>query len=80
MWNNFHLQAKHSLVYACKKSKNSEEPCTLKQISLDIFLKQCNEATTIMERIFTIIAIDLKPIHMVEGKGFLKLIDYFEPK
>jgi len=59
-------------VYARKKSKNSEEPCTSKQISLDIFLKQCNEAraTTIMERIVTMIAIDLKPMYMVEGKGF----------
>ena len=82
-----HLQVKHSIIYAPKKSKNnektSEEPCTSKQMSLDIFSKQqyCSEAraSTITERIVNMIAIDRKPTRMVEGEGFLKLMDYLEP-
>ena len=79
-----HLQAKHSLIYAPKNSeKTSEEPCASKQMSLDIFLKQqyCSEAraSAITERIVNMIVIDLKPIRMVKGEGFLKLMDYLEP-
>jgi len=50
---------------------------------LDNFLKSlpCTEvrASIITEKNVTMIAIDLKPIHLVKGEGFLKLMNCLEP-
>ena len=56
-----HLQMKNNFIYSPKKSKNSEktseESCTSKQMSLDIFSKQqyCSvtRASTITEELLT---------------------------
>jgi len=79
-----HLQVKHSLIYEAPKKGETrgELACSSKQMSLDSFSKSlhCTEvrASTIIEK-FVMIAINLKPIHMVEGEGFLKLMNYLEP-
>ena len=74
-----HLQAKHSLIYETPKPKE-HSPSTSEQTSLCGFSKpqHCTEARTsaITERIATMVAIDLRPIRMVEGEGFL---NYLEP-
>ena len=57
-----------------------------KQTCLDGYAKSvksqhCSEAraTAITERVVNMIALDLKPIRMVEGKDFINLLHYLEP-
>ena len=77
-----HLQAKHSLIYETPKPKE-DLPSTSKQTSLCGFSKpqHCTEAraSAITKRIATMIAIDLRPIRVVEGEGFQNLVNYLEP-
>lgn len=74
-----HLECKHSLLYIHEVKKTS---CS-KQSTLIGYAKsqQCSEgrATAITERITNMIALDLKPIRMVEGEGFCELLHYLEP-
>ena len=72
-----HLTSKHSLLYAHEAKSKS------KQICLDSYTKQQQytetRANAITDRIVCMIALDLKPIRMVEGEGFLELLHYLEP-
>ena len=82
-----HLECKHSLLYTHEARKTdsqcSSRQASSKQGSLDGYVKSqhCSEAraTAITERLVNMVALDLKPIHMVEEKGFLKLLYYLEP-
>ena len=59
------------------------ESSKAKQTSLDSVLKprQCSESRSreITERVINMIAMDMRPIRMVECKGFKELLSFLEP-
>ena len=71
-----HLIAKHPLTLP----RNINKP-TSQNILLFIQPTWCNEAKAegISERVSEMIAMDMRPIQMVEGKGFWRLMSYLEP-
>ena len=77
-----HLQAKHPQEYK-RLVKNSESAKNKeKQIVLNHgMLRVCNSqrAAAITERVAAFIALDLRPLRVVEGTGFKQLMNYIEP-
>ena len=75
-----HLLSKHPLQY---KSQPSTSSSGGKQGTLYSFARptRCAEprATEITDKISSMIAMDMKPIQMVEGEGFRSLMSYLEP-
>ena len=74
------LVAKHPLQYKGQPSSSKSSP---KQGTLLSFARptRCSEprAKEITDRISYMIAADTRPIQMVEGEGFRRLITYLEP-
>ena len=77
-----HFQAKHPQEYR-RLVKNSESArAKEKQIVLNhSILRVCNSqrAAAITERVATFVALDLRPMRVVEGMGFKQLMNYIEP-
>lgn len=73
-----HLEGLHPLHY--KKMPSKEQGTVGGTICLDT-VPQCSDARVkeITNKIAEVIALDLRPVHMVEGKGFCNLIHFFEP-
>ena len=69
-----HLSSKHPLEYKAE---------TKKQTTLFDYTKhsRCSEARkrNITSLILDMVAIDLRPLRLVEGEGFKKLMEYLEP-
>ena len=76
-----HLEAFHSVVY--KRRRSLEEESGSSQRSLDSFLrpKQCSDARAkdIVQKIVSMIIVDMRPIRIVECPGFRSLINFLEP-
>ena len=78
-----HLVSKHPLQYQPALKSTCSAGSTLTQATLLSFTKAtcCSEAQAkeITERICEMIALDTRPIRMVEGEGFHQLLDFLEP-
>ena len=77
-----HLKSQHPLRYD-KKQESADGKGKMKQAPLTSFVqpRSCSDARSkaITERIADMIALDLRPIRMVEGKGFLEVLALLEP-
>ena len=73
-----HLVSKHSELYEHKKKKDSED-----QTRIDSFVSksQCSasRAKEITDKIAIMIALDIRPISIIEGPGFTSLMQFLEP-
>ena len=81
-----HLMSKHPLTYKPKTKKgegSSTGSVSQTQTTLDTAVKPryCSEsrAKEISERILLMIALDLRPVRVVEGHGFKDLMHYLKP-
>ena len=77
-----HLQGQHPLKYQ-RQQESSIEKGKMKQETLASMFKPqaCTESRSkdITDRIANMIALDMKPIRMVEGEGFNSLLAFLEP-
>ena len=76
-----HLQAKHPEEHKRIKPSTSE-PCSLKQATFTRgMLRKCSaqRSSAITDLLVEFVARDLRPLSVVEGKGFKKLVEYLEP-
>ena len=78
-----HLQAKHPQEYQrlmnseADKKKQQPKQSVLNHSSLRVCSSQ--KAAAITERIANFVALDLRPLRVVEGTGFKQLMNYIEP-
>ena len=76
-----HLTSQHPLRYNHQTPTKKDEAS--KQTTLDVFSKPRScpnvQPKEITDRIVNMIALDLRPIHMVECEGFRNLLTYLEP-
>ena len=74
-----HLTSKHRLLYA--KNTKSAEGTSENTITSYTRSTRCSDARAkeITGKIVNMIALDLRPVNMVEGEGLRSLINYFEP-
>ena len=77
-----HLQAKHPqeykrLVKTTESAKNKEKQTVLNHGILRVCSSQ--RAAAITERVAAFVALDLRPLRVVEGVGFKQLMNYIEP-
>ena len=73
-----HLVSRHSEVYEHKKKKDSKD-----QTNIDSFVSKrlcpASRVKQITDKIATMIALDIRPVNIVEGPGFTSLIQFLEP-
>ena len=77
-----HLVSKHPLQYQPASKSTGSAGSTSTQATLLSFIKATRseaQAKEITERICEMIALDARPICMVEGEGFHQLLNFLEP-
>ena len=75
-----HLQSRHPEEYKRCRSPESQKSSS-KQTSLSGIFKTCTaqHAASISDRIADFVAMDLRPLSVVEGQGFKRLLNFVEP-
>lgn len=74
------LQAKHQEQYKRLKDSTEITNATLVTVSGGTFRKRSPQrATTITDILVEFMARDLRPLRLVDGSGFKKLMGYIEP-